>query len=207
MSDNVQSIGYLSHSGDFSLRNNRVLGDVTQLWSDAFARAMAEQSGDDKAVATTAFPEILDQSTGEPIAGAQTLSKIVEQRACPVTDTQVRPPEPLFLPIAEFELDLLPPAAEPFSAMELIEQQRNLEFDTEWVRPTVFHAYDDSGKSPSAAPRPRPLHLPIAELEWDLAEKPAEPYDQATLVSQQRALDFDNGWARPLILQNLRQVA
>ncbi|WP_295477159.1 energy transducer TonB [uncultured Pseudomonas sp.] len=206
MSENVQSIGYLSHIGDFSLRNNQALGGVTQLWSDAFARAMAEQLADGKPVAAPALPEVTDQATGEPLTGAQALAQIVEQRACPVTETQVRPPEPLFLPIAEFELDLLPPAAEPFGALELIEQQRGLEFDTQWVRPTVFHDYDLKGE-PGPAPARRPLHLPIAELEWDLAEKPAQPYDEATLVAQQRALDFDNGWARPLILQNLRQAA
>lgn len=206
MSEIVQSIGYLSHAGDYSLRNNQALGGVTQLWSDAFARAMAEQVGDGKQSPVPAPAVEVYSSEGEPIAGAQTLSQIVAQRNLPVTDTEVRPPEPLFLPIAEFELDLLPPAAEPFDALALIEQQRGLEFDTQWVRPTVFHAYDDRAE-PGQAPKPRPLNLPIAELEWDLADKPALPFDEATLAAQQRQLDYDNGWARPLILQNLRQVA
>lgn len=206
MSENVQSIGYLSHAGDYSLRNNQALGGVTQLWSDAFARAMAEQVGDGKQSPVPAAPVEIYSSEGEPIAGAQTLSQIVAQRNLPVTDTEVRPPEPLFLPIAEFELDLLPAAAEPFDTLALIEQQRGLEFDTQWVRPTVFNAYDDRAE-PGQAPKPRPLNLPIAELEWDLADKPALPFDEATLAAQQRQLDYDNGWARSLILQNLRQVA
>lgn len=206
MSENVQSIGYLSHAGDYSLRNNQALGGVTQLWSDAFARAMAEQVGDGKQSPVPAAPVEVYSSEGEPISGAQTLSQIVAQRNLPVTDTEVRPPEPLFLPIAEFELDLLPAAADPFDTLALIEQQRGLEFDTQWVRPTVFNAYDDRAE-PGQAPKPRPLNLPIAELEWDLADKPALPFDEATLAAQQRQLDYDNGWARPLILQNLRQVA
>ncbi|MBU5869008.1 hypothetical protein JVV92_20505, partial [Vibrio cholerae O1] len=47
--------------------------------------------------------------------------KVIDaQRACPVHDTEVAPPEPLFLPKAELEANLLPPAPEPFSAVELI---------------------------------------------------------------------------------------
>ncbi|RMN25727.1 hypothetical protein ALP72_05416 [Pseudomonas coronafaciens pv. coronafaciens] len=207
MSDIVQSsIGYLSHSGDFSVRNSRTLGGVTQLWSDAFARAMAEQVSDSDTVAVHPTAVEVDVETGEPVAGAKTLSKIVEQRSCPVTDTEVKPPEPLFLPIAEFDLDLLPPPAEPFSIVEMIEQQRHLEFDSNWVRPTVLNPYDDKG-TPGPGPQPRPLHLPIAELEWDLADKPALPLDQQTIAAQQRQFDYENSWARPLILQNLRMAA
>jgi hypothetical protein len=200
------SIGYLSHAGDFSLRNSRVLGDVTQIWSDAFARAMAEQIGDTTEVSTTAATVVTDITTGEPIAGARTLGKIVEQRACPVADVQRTPPEPLFLPIAEFELDLLPPPNEPFNLGELIAQQRDLEFDSNWVRPNVLNPYDDS-VIPGPGPEPRPLHLPIAEFEWELADKPAQPYDEDTLIAQQRHFDYENGWARPIVLQNLRMAA
>ena len=207
MSDFQQSsIGYLTHAGDFTLRNSRALGGVTQIWSDAFARVMAEQLSETPAEPAEASAVVTDVTTGEPIAGARTLGKIVEQRACPVEDMPRVPAVPLFLPIAEFELDLLPPPNEPFSIGEMIAQQRNLEFDSHWVRPTVLTPYDDS-VIPGAGPEPRPLFLPIAEFEWDLADKPALPLDDDTLIAQQRALDYDNGWARPIILQNLRMAA
>ena len=41
----------------------------------------------------------------------------------------------------------------------------------------------------------------------DLLDKPAEPFDAMTLIEQQRAMDFDLGWARPLIINNLRLAA
>jgi len=207
MSDIQQSsIGYLTHAGDFTLRNSRALGGVTQIWSDAFARVMAEQLRDNPAEPVHESAVATDVVTGEPVAGARTLGKIVEQRACPVEDMPRTPSVPLFLPIAEFELDLLPPPNEPFSLGEMIAQQRNLEFDAQWVRPNVLNPYDDS-VIPGPGPEPRPLHMPIAEFEWDLADKPALPLDDDTLVAQQRALDYDNGWARPIILQNLRLAA
>lgn len=207
MSDIQQSsIGYLTHAGDFTLRNSRALGGVTQIWSDAFARVMAEQLRDTPAEPIDPETVATDVTTGEPVAGARALGKIVEQRACPVEDMPRVPAEPLFLPIAEFELDLLPPPNEPFSLGEMIAQQRNLEFDSEWVRPNVLNPYDDS-VIPGPGPQPRPLHLPIAEFEWDLADKPALPLDEETMVAQQRALDYDSGWARPIILQNLRMAA
>jgi hypothetical protein len=207
MSDIQQSsIGYLTHAGDFTLRNSRALGGVTQIWSDAFARVMAEQQRDTPAEPVDPATVATDIATGEPVAGARTLGKIVEQRSCPVEGTPRVPAEPLFLPIAEFELDLLPPPNEPFSIGEMIAQQRNLEFDSEWVRPNVLNPYDDS-VIPGPGPQPYPLHLPIAEFEWDLADKPALPLDDDTLVAQQRQLDYENGWARPIILQNLRMAA
>ncbi|MCI8212811.1 energy transducer TonB [Pseudomonas sp. S25] len=207
MSDIQQSsIGYLTHAGDFTLRNSRALGGVTQIWSDAFARVMAEQLRDTTAEPVDPATVATDVATGEPVAGARTLGKIVEQRACPVEGKPLIPAEPLFLPIAEFELDLLPPPNEPFSIGEMIAQQRNLEFDSEWVRPNVLNPYDDS-VIPGPGPQPRPLHLPIAEFEWDLADKPALPLDDDTMVAQQRALNYDMGWARPIILQNLRMAA
>ncbi|MGV6395806.1 energy transducer TonB [Pseudomonas caspiana] len=207
MSDIQQSsIGYLTHAGDFTLRNSRALGGVTQIWSDAFARVMAEQLRDNPPEPVHESAVAIDVASGEPVAGARTLGKIVEQRACPVQDMPRVPAVPLFLPIAEFELDLLPPPNEPFSLGEMIAQQRNLEFDSQWVRPNVLTPYDDS-VIPGPGPEPRPLHLPIAEFEWDLADKPALPLDEETLIAQQRALDFDSGWARPIILQNLRMAA
>ncbi|MGV8917512.1 MAG: energy transducer TonB [Pseudomonas sp.] len=198
------SIGYLSHAGDYSLRNTRALSGVTQLWSDAFARAMAEQVSDTGSVSTDIIPVAADPATGEPLGGTQALGLIVDQRQLPVEGTPRTPPVPLHLPIAEFELDLLPKPAQPFSVSDMIEQQRNLNFDSGWVRPLVL---DPPQADPGPAPQQRPLHLPIAEFEWDLADKPALPLDPETIDAQQRHLDFDNGWARPLILQNLRLAA
>lgn len=209
MSDIQQSssIGYLTYAGDYSVRNTQTLSGVTQLWQDAFARAMAQQVEDNAGDAPQFNVEAaMDSTTGEPVAGAKLLGDIVDQRELPVLDTERNPPEPLFLPIAEFEWDLADKPAEPFSAGELIEQQRNLEFDSSWVRPNVLTPYDDSVK-PGPGPEPRALFLPIAELEWDLADKPAEPFSIGEMIEQQRNLDFDNGWARPIVLQNLRQAA
>lgn len=209
MSDIQQasSIGYLTYVGDYSVRNTETLSGVTQLWQDAFARAMA-QHVDDNAGTAPEYSAVVatDSMTGEPVAGANTLSKIVEQRECPVDDKEIAPPEPLFLPIAEFEWDLADKPAEPFSASELIAQQRNLEFDSSWVRPTVLNPYDDS-VDPGPGPQPRPLFLPIAEFEWDLADKPATPFSAEEMTEQQRHLEFDTGWARPIVLQNLRLAA
>ncbi|MFJ3483974.1 energy transducer TonB [Pseudomonas sp. NPDC090202] len=208
MSDIQQSssIGYLTYVGDYSVRNTETLSGVTQLWQDAFARAMARQVEDNAATEPAQTPVVAtDSMNGEPIAGARTLSKIVEQRECPVEDKEIAPPEPLFLPIAEFEWDLAKPA-EPFSASEMIEQQRSLNIDTTWVRPTVLNPYDDS-VDPGPGPEPKPLFLPIAEFEWELADKPATPYSAQEMNEQQRNLEFDNGWARPIVLQNLRIAA
>lgn len=211
MSDiqNSSSIGYLAYVGDYSVPNTRVLGGVTQLWQDAFSRALT-QGVDDNANDPAAFvlptDSVTDNSTGEPIAGAQVLGKIVEQRACPVVDVECKPPEPLFLPIAEFELDLLPPVAEPFSISDMIAQQRHLDIENNWVLPNVLNPYDDS-VNPGPGPQPKPLHLPIAEFEWDLLPPPAEPFSDGEMVEQQRQLNFDSGWARPIILQNLRMAA
>jgi hypothetical protein len=203
------SVGYLSHAGDFSLSNSKTLGGVTQLWSDAFARLMAEQiAADSDASGDSSTPALASNkvaSSGEPVAGAVTLGKIVAQRDCSVADTQRIPPEHLFLPIAEFEWDLADKPAVPFSAGEMIDQQRNLDFDSNWVRPVVLHENDDIQAGPG--PQKRPLHLPIAEFEWDLADKPALPLEPHTVVEQQRHMDYDLGWARPIILQNLRMAA
>jgi hypothetical protein len=70
----------------------------------------------------------------------------------------------------------------------------------------VLNPYDDS-VDPGPGPQPRPLFLPIAEFEWDLADKPATPYSTEEMTEQQRHLEFDNGWARPIVLQNLRIAA
>ena len=134
------------------------------------------------------------------------LAQIHSQRLCNVQDTEIAPPEPLFLPIAEFELDLLDKPAPPFSAAELIEQQRQLDISNNWVRPVVMsqgHPHPEPGPAPAAYP----LHLPIAELERKLLDPAAEPFDEATLAKQQHDLDFDIQWARPVVLNNVRIAA
>lgn len=199
-------IGYLSHAGDYSLRNSRALSGVTQLWSDAFARAMAEQIGDKASVSTELSQVAADPTTGEPLGGTNALGQIVDQRQLPVAGVNRTPPEPLHLPIAEFELDLLPKPAEPFSVGDMIAQQRQLNFESGWVRPLVLNPPQPDA-DPGQGPQPRPLHLPIAEFEWELADKPALPLESAIIVAQQRQFDYENGWARPLILQNLRMAA
>jgi hypothetical protein len=60
---------------------------------------------------------------------------------------------------------------------------------------------------PGAAPQKRPLYLPIAEFDLDLLDKPFPPFSPEDMAEQQKALDFDNGWARPIVLQNLRIAA
>ncbi|MEB0039587.1 MULTISPECIES: energy transducer TonB [unclassified Pseudomonas] len=199
-------IGYLSYAGDYSLRNTRTLSGVTQLWSDAFARAMADQTADKTSDSVTPTVAAADPVTGEPLGGTNALGQIVDQRELPVNDVQRRPSVPLHLPIAEFELHLLPTPAEPFSVADMIEQQRHLDFDSGWVRPLVLDPHQ-ADANPGPGPQTRPLHLPIAEFEWDLADKPALPLAAETVDEQQRHLNYDNGWARPIILQNLRMAA
>lgn len=48
-------------------------------------------------------------------------------------------PRSLFLPIAEFETNLLDPAPEPFDDATLARQQNDLEFDIHWARPVVLN--------------------------------------------------------------------
>ncbi|MNE53289.1 hypothetical protein D3C80_1480020 [compost metagenome] len=121
-------------------------------------------------------------------------------------DIQVRPPEPLFLPIAEFEMDLADKPFPPFPADEIVAQQKHQDFDSGWVRPIVLNAGQPLPQA-SPAPQPRPLHLPIAEFDLDLLDKPFPPFSPEERIEQQKQLDFDNGWARPIILQNLRIAA
>jgi hypothetical protein len=209
MSDIQQasSIGHLTYAGDYSVRNTQTLSGVTQLWQDAFARAMAQQVDDNAGdAASFQLPIATDSMTGEPLAGSTILGEIVDQRALPVQDVQRTPPDPLSLPIAELEWDLADKPAEPFSARELIEQQRDLDYDVSWVRPIVLNPHDTT-LQPGPAPEPRTLALPIPGFDWDLADKPAEPFSASEMIEQQRNLDFDNRWARPIVLQNLRLAA
>ncbi|MBF6026617.1 energy transducer TonB [Pseudomonas sp. P115] len=199
------TIGVLPTHNHYGLRNTQALAGVSHVWQDFFARALAEQLGDTPLALAAQAPEPLDPAI-EPSAGADLLSQILTQRECDVTETEIAPPEPLFLPIAEFETELLPPAATPFPGEEIVAQQREQNFDSGWVRPIVLTAGQPLPE-PGAAPQPRPLHLPIAEFELDLLPPAAEPYPAEELVAQQKALDFDYYWARPLITQNLRLAA
>ncbi|MNO77812.1 hypothetical protein D3C76_689330 [compost metagenome] len=203
MSDTLPiGLTYLSPVGNYGRQNTQALGGVSHLWQDFFARAMAEQHADQP----DSFSQALVQDhadSGEPVGGAKALALIHSQRACPVQETIVAPPEPLFLPKAELEANLLQPAPEPFSTVEMIQQQRQLDISNSWLRPVVMsqgHPLPD----PSPAPSPRPLHLPIAEFERDLLDPAPEPFDGSTLARQQTDLEFDIHWARPVVLNNVR---
>lgn len=199
------TIGVLPTHNHYGLRNTQALAGVSHVWQDFFARALAEQLGDTPGALAVQAPKPMDPAV-EPNAGADLLSQILTQRECDVKDTEIAPPEPLFLPIAEFETELLPPAAEPFPAEEIVAQQRQQNFESGWVRPIVLTAGQPLPE-PGPAPEPRPLHLPIAEFELDLLPPAATPYPTEELVAQQKALDFDYYWARPLIANNLRLAA
>ncbi|PHN30228.1 energy transducer TonB [Pseudomonas sp. ICMP 460] len=199
------TIGVLPTHNHYGLRNTQALAGVSHVWQDFFARALAEQLGATPDARAANAPAPVDPAV-EPSEGADLLTQILTQRECDVKDTEIAPPEPLFLPIAEFDTELLPPAATPFPAEEIIAQQRQQNFDSGWVRPIVL----TSGQplpQPGPAPAPRALHLPIAEFEWDLLPAPAAPYPSEALLAQQKALDFDALWARPLIAHNLRLAA
>lgn len=198
-------IGFIAPIGDFGRHNSQITGSVNHLWKDFYAQAMAEQASteDDVAINTLAVP--VDENA-EPTGGSDLLSHIVCQRHCEVQDTELKPPEALFLPIAEFELDLLPPTAPPFPPEEIAQQQHQQDYNDTWIRPRVM-AQGHPLPTPGPAPEPRPLHLPIAEFEMDLLDKAAEPFDAITLIEQQHAMDFDLAWARPLVINNLRMAA
>ncbi|MFC6339410.1 energy transducer TonB [Pseudomonas sp. CCM 7891] len=198
-------IGVLPTHNHYGLRNTQALAGVSHVWQDFFARALAEQLGENSAALANKTPEPLDASV-EPRAGSDLLTQIVTQRQCDVQDTEVAPPEPLFLPIAEFELQLLPPAAAAYPPEEIVAQQHQQSFDSRWVRPLVLTAGQPQPE-PGPAPQPRPLHLPIAEFELDLLPPAAEPFPPEEWAQQQKQLDYDCQWARPLILNNLRLAA
>ncbi|QKZ06355.1 energy transducer TonB [Pseudomonas eucalypticola] len=198
------SIGYISPHGDFSRQNTQALGGISHLWSDFFAQAMAEQVGD-AAEGNLVLPGAAQDPEVEPAGGGDVLAQILSQRLCDVQDTEVQPPEPLFLPKAEFDTELLDKPAPPYPPEALLDQQKQLDFDNGWVRPIVMNA-NQPQPEPGPAPEPTPLFLPIAEFEWDLADKHV-PYDEQTLAEQDKAFAYDTGWARPLIVNNLRLAA
>ncbi|WP_411389901.1 energy transducer TonB [Pseudomonas sp. MPB23] len=199
------TIGVLPTHNHYGLRNTQALAGVSHVWQDFFARALAEQLGENQDALAAKASTAVDP-TVEPSEGADLLSQILTQRECDVTDTEIAPPEPLFLPKAEFETELLPPPATPFPPDEIVAQQRQQNFESGWVRPIVLTA-GQPVPEPGPAPEPRPLHLPIAEFELDLLPPAATPYPEEELVAQQKALDFDYYWARPLITHNLRLAA
>lgn len=206
MTDILQlSSGYLSPVGDYGRHNTQALGGVSHLWQDFFARALAEQQAEGDQAGSVAV-EQFDKTTGEPLGASQVLARIHTQRLCNVQDTEIAPPEPLFLPIAELEPQLLEKLAPPFSDVELIEQQRQLDISNTWVRPVVM-SQGHPLPEPGPGPAPKALYLPIAEFEIELLDKAPEPFDEPTLVAQQSALDFDTRWARPVVLNNVRIAA
>ncbi|WP_223458337.1 MULTISPECIES: energy transducer TonB [unclassified Pseudomonas] len=197
--------GFISPYGDYNLRNTQALSGVSHIWQDFFARALAEQSGEVLPQSLN-FPPVDLESPVEPTVGSELLEHILSQRECEVKDNVIRPPEPLFLPIAEFEMDLADKPRPPFPTDEIVAQQKQQDFESGWVRPIVLKAGQPVYEA-GPAPQPRPLHLPIAKFELDLLDKPFPPFSPQELMEQQKQLDFDNGWARPIILQNLRIAA
>ncbi|NUT73593.1 energy transducer TonB [Pseudomonas sp. C1C7] len=206
MSD-IQPIisGFISPYGDYNRQNTQALSGVSHIWQDFFARALSEQSGEVLPESLN-FPPVDLESPDEPTVGSELLAHIVAQRECDVKDNEVRPPEPLFLPIAEFEMDLADKPFPPFPPEEIVAQQREQNFDSGWVRPIVLTAGQPVPEA-GPGPQPRPLHLPIAEFELDLLDKPFPPFSPEDMVEQQKQLDFDSRWARPIVLQNLRLAA
>jgi hypothetical protein len=206
MSDIQPTItGFISPYGNYNLRNTQALSGVSHIWQDFFARALADQSGDVLPESLN-FPPVDLESPVEPTVGSDLLEHIVSQRECDVKETEVRPPEPLFLPIAEFEMDLADKPFPPFPADEIVAQQKQQDFDSGWVRPLELNAGQPLPEA-GPAPQPRPLHLPIAEFELDLLDKPFPPFSPEERIEQQKQLDFDNGWARPIVLPHLRIAA
>lgn len=206
MSDFQPSItGFISPYGDYSRQNTQALSGVSHLWQDFFARALADHSGE-VLPASLNFPPVDLDSRVEPTVGSDLLAHIVSQRECEVKDNEIRPPEPLFLPMAEFEMDLADKPFPPFPEEAIIAQQQQQDFESAWVRPIVLTAGQPLPPA-GPAPQPRALHLPLAEFELHLLDKPFPPFSPEALLEQQKDFDFDIGWARPIVLQNLRIAA
>ena len=140
MSDIQPTItGFISPYGNYNLRNTQALSGVSHIWQDFFARALADQSGDALPQSLN-FPPVDLESPVEPTVGSDLLAHIVSQRECDVKDNEIRPPEPLFLPIAEFEMDLADKPFPPFPPEEIAAQQKQQDFESGWVRPIVLTA-------------------------------------------------------------------
>lgn len=200
---NSTAPGYISPSGDFSQHNIQTLGAASALWQDFFAQALTEhREGQAQGLADVV---IASETASEPNAGSEILAHILLQRLCDVRETEIKPPEPLFLPKAELELALLDTPAEPLPEQEVLEQQAHLAFDSRWVRPLVLNQ-GLQASSPGPTPVPQTLHLPIAEFDWQLVQTPV-PLAQETISEQCHALELDLSWMRPAVLNNIRQAA
>ncbi|AIS19712.1 hypothetical protein LT40_20900 [Pseudomonas rhizosphaerae] len=200
---NSTAPGYISPIGDFSQHNIQTLGAASALWQDFFAQALTEHcEGRAQGQAPAAAAS---ESATEPSAGSEILAHILLQRLCDVRDTEVKPPEPMFLPKAELELALLDKPAKPLPEQDVLAQQAHLAFDSRWVRPLVLN-HGGQVSQPGPAPMPRALHLPIAELDWQLAQA-SMPLAQETIDEQCHALELDLSWMRPAVLNNIRQAA
>lgn len=202
-------VGYLSPVGNYSRRNTQTLGGVSHLWQDFFASALKAEGEAGEVVDSEGAPLPLPvpaSAESQGAAATEWLGQVHEQRECEIADNVIEPPKPLFLPIAEFETDLLPPANTPYPPEDVQAMQYELDLDMGWRRPLVM-ANGKAVPEPGPAPKPRALYLPIAEFETDLLPPPNVPFDEQTVIHQQREFDFDTGWARPIVLQNLRVTA
>ena len=92
-------IGFIAPIGDFGRHNSQITGSVNHLWKDFYAQALAEQGTTQDVAATGSEPLAADDNL-ELQGGSEVLGTIVTQRHCDVQDTELRPPEALFLPIA-----------------------------------------------------------------------------------------------------------
>ncbi|MBD8826170.1 energy transducer TonB [Pseudomonas sp. CFBP 13602] len=200
---NSTAPGYISPIGDFSQHNIQTLGAASALWQDFFAQALTEHC--DGQLPGQAHAAADNAAAAEPSAGSEILAHILLQRLCDVRDTEVKPPEPLFLPKAELELTLLDKPSAPLPEQDVLAQQAQLAFDSRWVRPLVLNQGGQSTQ-PAPAPLPRAMRLPIAELDWQLAQTPV-PLAQETISEQCHALDLDLSWMRPAVLNNIRLAA
>lgn len=204
MSNLLQTpIGQLSPVGDYGRKNAQALSGVSGLWDAHFAQALADLTANSAAPDHAGEPN-LDGATPAPVDttplqnGSPILPFIKNQLGCAVQQTEVNPPRHLPLPIAELDLSLLDAPREPFPAQTLSDQQTQLAVDQRWHRPVVLNTLAELPSS-TRVQEPRPLHLPLAELELHLLPKPAEPFEPATLAAQQRQLAYENGCLRPLL--------
>ena len=152
------------------------------------------------------FPPVDLDSPVEPTVGSDLLAHIVAQRDCEVKDNEVRPPEPLFLPIAEFEMELAGQTVPTVPAGGNRAQQQQQDFESGWVRPIVLTA---GQPVPQAGPAPQPRATAFADRRVRTRSAgqalPAVLARRAAGATER--LDFDTGWARPIVLQNLRIAA
>ncbi|MBD1550332.1 energy transducer TonB [Pseudomonas typographi] len=201
-------VGFISPKGNYSQRNVQTLGGSSTLWQDFFTRAQAERHGDlDAGVPAHSFSLAAATSAeGEPLGGSVVLEAIHTQRGLPISERPLVPPEPLFLPKAELDNGLLPPPNTPYPPEAIAQQQYALQFDEAWARPVAMK-YGKPMPVPGPGPAPRTLYLPIAEFDSSLLPPPNTPYPPEEMAQQQYELQFDEAWARPVVLGNIRLAA